>query len=92
MLNLKDIMGMCDCTEEEIAAVASHEHLPDSVASILADYLIHCDDGVPMLRRIIIEDIEIAEASGKTQQVEELRIVLRHFIANHPEYKGKVNT
>ena len=90
MLNLKDIMGMCDCTEEEIAAVASHEHLPDSVASILADYMIHCEDGVPKMRRIIIEDIEVAKASGNEQQVAELKIVLKHFIATHPEYTGTV--
>lgn len=33
MLCIDDILGMCDCTEEEIAAVAMHEHVPDAVAS-----------------------------------------------------------
>lgn len=90
MLNLNDIMGMCDCTEEEIAAVAMNEHMPDAVASALADYLIHSDDGVPKMRRIIIEDIEMAKAHGHDDQVEKLRLVLKHFIATHPEYTGNL--
>jgi hypothetical protein len=91
MLNLKDIIGMCDCTEEEIAAVAMNEHVPDAVASVLADYLIHSEDGVPKIRRIIIEDIEMAKAHGHDDQVEKLKYVLKHFIATHPEYQGSVN-
>ncbi len=89
MLNLQDIIGMCECTEEEIAAVAMNKHMPDAVASVLADYLVHCDDGVPKMRRIIIEDIEIARRHGHDDQVEKLKYVLKHFIATHPEYTAK---
>ncbi|GAA0402845.1 hypothetical protein GCM10009133_09460 [Cocleimonas flava] len=89
MLNLQDIIGMCDCTEEEIAAVAMHEHVPDAVASELADYIIHGKDGIPKLRRIIKDDIEEAKRKGHDEQAAKLKEVLKHFIATHPLYLEK---
>ena len=86
MLSLDDLMGMCDCTEEEIEAIAIHEHVPDAVASEMAAYLIHCPDGVPRIRKIIVEDIEEARSKGDEEQAQKLNDVLLHFIANHPEY------
>lgn len=88
MLSLDDIMGMCECTEEEIQAIAMHEHVPDAVASELAAYMIHRPDGVPMIKKIIVEDIEMARAAGHEDQVEKLKLVLKHFIASHPEYQA----
>lgn len=89
MLNLQDIIGMCDCTEEEIAAVAMHEHVPEAVAAELASYIIHSKDGVPKLRAIIKEDIEEAQRKGHTDQAAQLKQVLMHFIATHPLYLEK---
>ncbi len=89
MLNLQDIIGMCDCTEDEIAAVAMHEHVPEAVASELANYIIHGEDGVPKLRKIIKEDIEEAQRKGHSEQVAQLKEVLKHFIATHPLYLEK---
>ena len=89
MLSIDDIIGMCECTEEEIAAVAMHEHVPDAVAAELANYIIHTDDGIPKLRKIIIEDIEEAKSKGHTEQAKQLNEVLKHFIATHPEYSAR---
>ena len=86
MLSLVDIMDMCECTEEEIQAIAMHEHVPDAIASELAAYMINREDGVPMIRKIILEDIEHAKAMGNHQQAEKLNDVLVHFVATHPEY------
>lgn len=91
MLSIDDILGMCECTEEEIAAVATHEHVPDAVASELADYLVHSPDGVPKLRKIIVEDIETAKRDGHTEQANKLNEVLKHFIATHPEYRERAS-
>lgn len=88
MLSLVDIIDMCECTEEEIQAIAMHEHVPDAIASEMAAYLINREDGVPMIRKFIVEDIEHAREMGNQQQVEKLNGVLKHFIANHPEYPG----
>ena len=89
MLSLEDIIGMSDCTEEEIAAVAMHEHIPNAVAAELASYIIHGKDGVPKLRKIIKEDIEEAQRKGHTEKVAQLKQVLIHFIATHPLYLEK---
>lgn len=92
MLSIDDIIGMCDCTEEEIAAVAMHEHVPVAVAAELADYIVHSKDGIPKLRKIIIEDIETAKREGHTEQANKLNEVLKHFIATHPIYLERIST
>lgn len=91
MLSLDDIIGMCDCTKEEIEAIAMHEHVPDAIASELAAYLIHCPDGVPRIRKIILEDIEYARSRGDEEQAKKLNDVLIHFIATHPDYPDQAN-
>ena len=87
MLSLEDIIGMCECSREEIEAIAIHEHVPDAIASEMAEYLIHCPDGVVKIRRIILDDIECARNRGQDEQVQKLNDVLTHFIARHPEYQ-----
>jgi len=86
MLGICDIKGMSGCTEEEIDAIVMHEHVPDAVASELAFYLINCDDGVSKFRKIIIEDIEMAESQGRIEQAKNLKEVLKHFEMSHREY------
>ena len=92
MLSLDDIIGMSECSEEEIAAVALHEQIPDAVAAELANYIINSEDGVPMLRKIIIEDIQIAKSKDHQDQVIQLKEVLKHFIATHPDYRAGIST
>jgi len=91
MLSLDDIMGLCDCTEEEIDAIAMHEHVPEAIASELAAYLIHSPGGVPRIRRIIIDDIEMARKHGHEEEGKKLNEVLKHFIATHPDYSASSN-
>jgi len=76
---------MCDFTEDEIMAFAEHEHVPEIIATELAEYLIHTPEGVPVLRRYIMEDIAIAKEDNNWEHVEKLEMVLKHFIAKHPE-------
>jgi hypothetical protein len=84
MLTYKDCLGMCDFDEDEIIAVAEHEHLPQFVAIAYAEYLIHTDDGVPMLKKIILDDIAAAERQSNREKVIHLQQVLRHFVLTHP--------
>ena len=88
MLSLDDIMGLCECTEEEIDAIAMHEHVPEAIASEMAAYLIHSSDGVTRIRKIIIDDIETARNKGHDEQAKKLNDVLKHFIATHPDYSA----
>jgi len=85
MLTYQDCIEMCDLTEEEVEAIAEHEHIPDIVAAELGNYLVHTDTGNPMIRRIILDDIQHARDHGHSEEVEKLELVLKHFIATHPE-------
>ena len=84
MLTYDDCLGMCDLTEEEIDAIASHEHLPRMLAVELGNYLIHCSDGEPRIKQIIIDDIEQAVRQGHHTRAVHLKLVLKHFIDTHP--------
>ena len=80
-----DCVGLGHFTEEEIQAIAEHEHVPEIVALQIGEYVIQGDDGVRRIRRIIVDDIEHAEQRGDTERHVALRAVLAHFIATHPE-------
>lgn len=77
-------MDFLDLTDEEIEALAMHEHVPLIVASELGSYLLQTPDGIPMIKRAIIDDIEEAEERGDTTQATRLRATLAHFVATHP--------
>ena len=40
MITLEDCIAMCGLTEEEILAIAEHEHIPEIAAAVLAQYLL----------------------------------------------------
>lgn len=84
MLTLEDCIGLCDLTEDEIKAIEDHEHLPEIAALELGNYLVHSPEGVPMIRRIILDDIAEAKRRGDVQAVAKLKLVLKHFIQTHP--------
>jgi hypothetical protein len=84
MLTYEDCVGLADLTEEEIEAIAEHEHLPEIVAAELGCYLVHDADGVPMIKRIILDDIEEARQRGDQPRVLQLKLVLKHFVDTHP--------
>jgi hypothetical protein len=83
MLTYEDCLALCGLTEEEVMAIAEHEHIPEILATEVASYLEHCPDGSIRIRKIIGEDIALAEASGRHAHAEDLRRVLRHYIATH---------
>lgn len=84
MLRYQDCVELSDLTEEEIEAIAQHEHLPEMAALELGSYLVHSEEGIPMIKRIILDDIEEARRRGHTQKMLELKLVLKHFVETHP--------
>jgi hypothetical protein len=40
MITLEDCIGLCGLTEEEVLAIAEHEHVPEIAAAALAQYLL----------------------------------------------------
>ena len=87
MLTYEDCLGICDLTEEEIEAIAEHEHIPEIAAMELGEYLVNSEDGVPKIKKIILDDIKNAENSGDKEHATKLRKILKHFIATHPARK-----
>jgi len=83
MLTYQDCKGLCPLSDEEIRAIAHHEHVPEIIALELGNYLCETTDGEKRIRRIIIDDIEEAKAHGNEERVEQLHHVLAHFLAMH---------
>lgn len=84
MLTYQECLELSELSADEIDAIAQHEHVPEIVAAELGNYLVHCPDGVPRLRRIILDDIAEAKHRGDRQRALHLRLVLRHFVETHP--------
>lgn len=84
MLTRNDCIALCDLSEDEIKAIARHEHVPLILAAEMGQYLIHQPDGVTRIRRIILDDIEAARAQQRYDDVRRLKAVLYHFARNHP--------
>jgi hypothetical protein len=85
MITLQDCIGMCGLTEDEVLALAEHEHLPEVAATALAQYLLSCDHGSEVIRDMIVEDIRLAQCGDDKEHVLTLLHVLHHFLVTHPE-------
>jgi hypothetical protein len=84
MLCYEDCVGLSDLTEEEIEAIAQHEHLPEMAALEMGSYLVHTPGGAPLIKRIILDDIEEARRRGHAGKALQLKLVLKHFVETHP--------
>ncbi len=85
MLTYQDCLGLCSLTEDEIAAIAEHEHLPAIVAIEFGNYLVVTPDGQRRIKRIILDDIDAAAARGDRLHALKLKLVLKHFCDTHPD-------
>ena len=86
MLTFEDCLGLCELDEDEIMAIAEHEHVPEIVALEMAQYLIQLPDGTVTIKRMILEDIQHARENNNLAHAELLQSALKHFIATHPEF------
>ena len=89
MLTFDDCVALCELTEEEIAAIAEHEHLPMIVAAELGNYLIQEPHGALRVKRIILDDMTAAGRAGDRRHALTLKLVLRHFVERHPECRHR---
>lgn len=88
MLTYQDCLDYCDLTEDEIHAIADHEHLTELAALELGQYLVETSKGEKAIRKIILDDIANARAKGDLNATLKLRLVLRHFVQSHPNVSG----
>jgi hypothetical protein len=86
---------MCGLTEDEVLAIAEHEHLPEIAATALAHYLLSRENGSEEIRDMIVDDIPEAQWSDNKEHVLTLLHVLHHFHITplklgHPNILGAV--
>lgn len=84
MLCLDDCLDFCELESDEVDAIAEHEHVPVIVAAEIGSELLKSDVGVVKLHTMILEDIQIALAHGRTEHAQELAMTYRHFQSAHP--------
>ena len=84
MLSFEDCLALCDLTEDEVRAIAQHEHIPEIAAAEMGHYLLHCPDGELRIRAMIRDDIAAALSDGDEQRAFALKWVLRDFVLQHP--------
>jgi hypothetical protein len=85
MISLVDCIGLCGLTEEEVLAVAEHEHLPEMAAAALAQYLLHEAHGPERIRDMIVDDIREAMQRGDKEHAHTLLHTLCRFLECHPD-------
>lgn len=83
MLTLQDCIELSELTEEEILAIAEHEHIPEMVALELGNYLIHTESGERRIKRMIGDDIKHAQDTGNAEHAAVLKSVLKHYLEHH---------
>lgn len=84
MLSLTDCLALCDLSEEEVLAIAHHEHLPEMAAAELGNYLVHTPEGEMRIKSIIRDDIAEAVACADRARELSLKLMLRNFVRQHP--------
>jgi hypothetical protein len=75
----EDIIGLCGLSEEEVDAIAEHEHIPEVAAAALASYLSHRKGGFQEIRLMICDDIKGALDRGDDRHAKELFMALTHL-------------
>ena len=88
MLTIQDCIELSGLTEEEILAIAEHEHIPEMIAVELGNYLVQTPEGEKRIRAMIVEDMQAARARGDTRHVLELKLCLRHYLEHHTGASG----
>jgi hypothetical protein len=84
MLSREDCLALCGLSEDEVLAIAQHEHVPEIVAAELGNYLVRTPGGELRVKSIIRDDLAEARARGDRARELSLLLVLHNFILQHP--------
>ena len=83
MLTIEDCIALSELTEEEILAIAEHEHIPEMAAVELGNYLIHTASGEQRIKAMIVDDIDEARRQGHLHRLLTLKLCLRNFLKHN---------
>jgi hypothetical protein len=85
MISLEDCIALSGLKKEEVMAIAEHEHVPEIVAAATGRDLLKKTGGLEKIRDMMRDDNHDALSRGDKDHASELLMVLRHFLATHPE-------
>ncbi len=85
MITLEDIEDMSTLTRAEIDALAEHEHISASDATLMGEYMMHAHHGPQKVHEMICDDIKTALHTGNLAHARELFAVLHGFLQEHPD-------
>lgn len=74
---------LSELTEDEILAIAEHEHIPELAALELGNFLIHEPRGEQCIKGFIVDDIAAARRKGDVRHAAMLKLILRQFCQDH---------
>jgi len=85
MISIKECLDYSDLTEDEVATIAEHEHLPYASAAQLACGLAQSQDGTEVLRCLLKNAVCDAAKCGHAKALKTARDACQQFAANHSE-------
>ena len=84
MLSLQECIDFSDLSEDEIEAIAEHEHVPEIVAAEIGATLLQTTNGVCLIKLYLLENIEQARHRGHFDKANRLEELYRRFNRDHP--------
>jgi hypothetical protein len=84
MLSLQECLDFSDLSEDEIEAIAEHEHVPEIVAAEIGATLLQTTSGVCLIKLYLLENIEQARARKQFDKARRLEALYRRFDQAHP--------
>jgi hypothetical protein len=84
VLTLEDCIALSELTEEEVLAIAEHEHIPEMAAVELGSYLVRTPAGETRVGAMLRDDIDRAREAGDHRRAAVLRLCLQHYLQHHP--------
>ncbi len=86
MISIKDCLDYSDLTEDEVSAIAEHEHLPYACAAQMACGLAQSEAGTEVLRCLLKNAVCDAGGCGHAEALRLAQRAYAQFITNHPEH------
>ena len=83
MITLDDCLALCGLTNDEVRALAEHEHIPDIAAAALGQCLLNQPGGCQVIRDMIADDMRWARQRGDERHASELALTLQQFVSSH---------
>ena len=72
MLTLEECLGFSGLSEQEVRAIAEHEHLPEVLAAAFGHALLKSPNGADTIRGYLLQNLEKAASRGDLRRVSEV--------------------